>query len=276
MPDETLPTSPLTPAQAAAEAADLQQARRRSRRSFLGLGVAGAAGLLGWRWLLARPQVGGIPAPLRRVLEFDHQVFDAAPDRVRLAPEFARSRAREVRPNGNVGLRGAFDPAAWRLRVQGYGAAAPLQEFTLAQLRALPRTEMTTEFKCVEGWSTIVHWAGVRLSDFLAAYPLATRSGRPADPTDPPADIAPYVSLLTPDAQYYVGLEIAAALHPQTLLCYEMNGQPLTPAHGAPLRLVTPLKYGIKQIKRIGTIAFLDQRPPDYWAARGYDWHAGH
>jgi DMSO/TMAO reductase YedYZ molybdopterin-dependent catalytic subunit len=69
---------------------------------------------------------------------------------------------------------------------------------------------------------------------------------------------------------------MASALHPQTLLCYEMGGQPLTPDHGAPLRLVIPVKYGIKNLKQIGTIRFTDHRPADYWAERGYDWYAGH
>src|SRR5438445_25196 len=80
----------------------------------------------------------------------------------------------------------------------------------------------------------------------------------------------------TPDGGYYVGLDMESALHPQTLLCYEMNGQPLTLAHGAPLRLVIPVKYGIKNIKRIGTIRFTNQRPADYWAEQGYDWYSGH
>jgi len=62
------------------------------------------------------------------------------------------------------------------------------------------------------------------------------------------------------------------ALHPQTLLVYEMNGQPLTPDHGAPLRLVTPLKYGIKQI---GRITYANNRPRDYWYEQGYDYSAG-
>ena len=66
-----------------------------------------------------------------------------------------------------------------------------------------------------------------------------------------------------------------AAFHPQTLLCYEMNGEPLDTQHGALLRLVIPVKYGIKNIKRIGTIRFTDERPADYWAERGYDWYAG-
>jgi DMSO/TMAO reductase YedYZ molybdopterin-dependent catalytic subunit len=84
------------------------------------------------------------------------------------------------------------------------------------------------------------------------------------------------VQLDTPGGGYYVGLDMPSALHPQTLLCYEMNGEPLTLEHGAPLRLVITLKYGIKNIKRIGRIRFMDQRPPDYWAERGYDWYSGH
>jgi DMSO/TMAO reductase YedYZ molybdopterin-dependent catalytic subunit len=79
----------------------------------------------------------------------------------------------------------------------------------------------------------------------------------------------------TPDRAYFVGLDLASALHPQTLLCYEMNGVDLTRAHGAPLRLVIPVKYGVKNIKRIGTIMYTNERPEDYWANEGYDWYAG-
>jgi DMSO/TMAO reductase YedYZ molybdopterin-dependent catalytic subunit len=84
------------------------------------------------------------------------------------------------------------------------------------------------------------------------------------------------VSLETPGRGYYVGLDIESALHPQTLLAYEMNGAPLQPMHGAPLRLAIPVKYGIKNIKRIGTIRYTNVRPADFWAERGYDWYAGH
>ncbi len=279
-------TSALQPAERPAtaplptEAEVLAEARRRSRRSFIGLGLAGLAGIGGWRWLLSQPDDAGIPHPLRKVLDANSRLSSAYFKETRLAPEFARSRARTPRENGDVGLEAELDPAAWRLRVQGYGTGKT-QEFTLADIQALPRVEMTTELKCIEGWSTVVHWAGARLSDFLTRYPLATRSGRPAgydpvDPRNPPADLAPYVGMATPDELYYVGLDMPSALHPQTLLCYEMNGQPLTAGHGAPLRLVTPLKYGIKHLKRIGTIAFADTRPKDYWAELGYDWDAGH
>jgi DMSO/TMAO reductase YedYZ molybdopterin-dependent catalytic subunit len=131
---------------------------------------------------------------------------------------------------------------------------------------------MTTELRCIEGWSTVVYWAGARLVDLAAMTGLAIRSGR----RDGPGELLKYVSLETPDAAYYVGLDMASAFHPQTLLCYEMNDQPLTPEHGAPLRLVIPVKYGIKNLKQIGTIRFTDVRPTDYWAERGYDWYAGH
>ena len=64
-------------------------------------------------------------------------------------------------------------------------------------------------------------------------------------------------------------------MHPQTLLAYEMNGQPLTNDHGAPLGLIIPVKYGIKNLKRIGNSTFSDSRPKDYWAENGYDYDSG-
>ena len=272
-------TQPLLPTDPAAEAAALKAAASRSRRSFLITGALGAAGLFGWKWLDSRPAVDGVPGPLRKVLDFNARLTNGYYKNTRLAPEFARSRAEKIRVNGQVGMSDGFDPMAWRLRVLGYapaGTPARTQEFTIAQIKALPRTEQTTEFKCIEGWSTIVHWAGVRLSDFLAKYPLATASGQPIADINHPQGVARFVGMQTPDEEYYVGLEMESGLHPQTLLCYEMNGAPLSLEHGAPLRLVTPLKYGVKQIKRIGTIAFTDARPDDYWAKLGYDWHAGH
>ena len=254
-----------------------QEATRRTRRSFIGLGLAGVAGVLGWRYLLNAPDADGTPAPFRRVLDANGRLSAAYFRETRLAPEFAKSQGvRQVRTNGSAGLQSDIDLAAWRLVVQPYGGGKA-QEFTLADIKALPRVEMTTELKCIEGWSIKVNWAGARFADFLAKYPLASRSGQPIkDIASPPADLAPYVSLVTPDEEYYVGLDMHSAIHPQTLLCYEINDQPLTLAHGAPLRLVTPLKYGIKHLKRIGTIAFVDARPADYWAEQGYDWDAGH
>lgn len=81
--------------------------------------------------------------------------------------------------------------------------------------------------------------------------------------------------MATPSGEYFVGLDMKSAMHPQTLLAYEKDGKPLDDDHGAPLRLVIPVKYGIKNIKRIGLIQYTDKKPSDYWANDGYDWFAG-
>jgi len=250
--------------------------RRMSRRGFAVAGAAGLAGLAGWRWLVTRGEEGGLPWPFRRVLGFNERLAGAYFKGARLAPTFPREQARGPRVNGEIGLRGKFDPAGWKLRVETPARAGPPLELSLDEVRALPRAEMVTELKCVEGWSAVVHWAGVRLADFAAHYRLGTRSGRAPALADSPGDLLAYVGLETPGRDYYVGLDVHSALHPQTFLCYEMNGAPLASAHGAPLRLVPALKYGFKSLKRVGTLRFTGRRPPDYWAERGYDWYAGH
>jgi DMSO/TMAO reductase YedYZ molybdopterin-dependent catalytic subunit len=120
-----------------------------------------------------------------------------------------------------------------------------------------------------------MHFGGVRFIDLLTELGLGTHSGRAPDPANNPADIFRYVYLATPDEAYYVGLDMASVLHPQTLLCDTMNGQPLTRQHGAPLRLYLTVKYGFKSLKRVGLIRFQDECPGDYWAETGYDWYAG-
>ena len=114
----------------------------------------------------------------------------------------------------------------------------------------------------MEGWSTVTQFAGARFSDFTAKFA-------------PGSEKAGYVGMATPDGGYYVGLDTPSALHPQTLLAYQMNGADLEDEHGAPLRLVIAVKYGIKNIKRIGKIAYGETEPPDYWRERGYDFYTG-
>jgi len=147
----------------------------------------------------------------------------------------------------------------------GLDIGTPGLLLSMADLMKLPKVEQVTEFKCIEGWSSVTHWGGVRLRDFLEMYPPAKVNGR--EPR--------YVYMETPDGDYYCGYDLAVARHPQSLLVTEMGGQPLAQEHGAPLRLYTPLKYGYKQIKRIGLIAYTDSKPDDYWTKLGYDWYAG-
>ncbi len=136
---------------------------------------------------------------------------------------------------------------------------------SMVDIVALPRHELVTQFKCIEGWSQIVHWAGARMADFLEAYPPDLIEG--LEPK--------YVYMETPDGDYYTGYDLSVCRHPQTLLVTEMMGAPLTQFHGAPLRLHMPTKYGYKQIKRIGLICYTNMKPDDYWTKLGYDWYAG-
>lgn len=248
------------PAEVIDDDAELERdVRRMSRRGFLTMAIAAGAGYGAWRWLRTRPEEDGVPWPFRRVLETNEALAMAYFSRGRLSPTFHPSRITRARVNGNLGLGPQFDPAVWRLHIEGAAAPASL---TIDDLRAFPRREMITELRCIEGWSIIVQWAGVRLADVMQRFP-------------PPAP-TPYLAMETPDRGYYVGLDMQSAQHPQTLLAYEMNGRPLLPQHGAPLRLAIPVKYGVKNIKRIGTIRYTNVRPADFWGERGYDWYIGH
>jgi hypothetical protein len=162
-----------------------------------------------------------------------------------------------------------------RKRYEGTGEAGPSASgldigtpgllLPIDALHALPQVTKVMEFKCIEGWSQITEWQGVRLRDLIAQYPPQLVNGRTPR----------YVYMETPDGDYYCGYDWAVAMHPQTLLVTSMSGEPLKPEHGAPVRLFTPLKYGYKQIKRIGLIAYTDTKPDDYWTKLGYDWYAG-
>jgi len=234
--------------------------RRRSRRSFL----TGAAGLgaayVGWQWLQDQPDVAGIPKPLRDTLEFNEDVWRTVSE-ARSAPEHPISKATPIQVNGRIGIRNEIDLADWTVRVEGPDGDM-LDELDISTFEALPQRDMVIEHKCIEGWSSIVHWGGTRFSDFHARY--ADRVG----------DV-PYVSLETPDGLYYVGWDMPSIMHPQTMLALRQGTEPLDQDHGAPLRLATPNKYGIKCLKRIGVIRYARERPADYWAERSYDWHAG-
>ncbi|MBV9216458.1 MAG: molybdopterin-dependent oxidoreductase [Acidobacteria bacterium] len=252
------------------------EARKRmtgySRRGFITGGAAALIAVFGWRCMPDETKAN----LLRRSLEFDERVAQVFYRPTRLAPEFAPESVSAPRTNGMEGLEGEFDPASWRLSVGGLAGRNDDLVLTLDDIKKLPVTYMVTELKCIEGWSIIVEWAGVRFSDFMKAYAPKTINGTAPDVVNRPTELVPYVSLATPDQKYFVGWDMPSILHPQTLLAYEMNGRPLTPDHGAPLRIASPTKYGIKQLKRIGRIEFTAERPRDFWAEQGYDWYSGH
>lgn len=233
---------------------------RRTRRSFLTGGVAAVAGIAGYEWLTNAAEQNGLAWPQRRVLDANGRLWRSTLSDRSLSPTFNASDVRPLKPNGDIGVKGPVK-GDWSLAVAtGSGSDLTLN---LSDIQSLPNVDMITRFCCIEGWATVVHWTGARFSDFAHRY-------------FPPGTPLPrYVSMSTPDEEYYVGLDMPSAMHPQTLLAYAQNGAPLTAEHGAPLRLVIPVKYGIKNIKRIGSIEFTNKRPGDYWAEEGYDWFAG-
>ncbi len=254
-----------------------RQMTRISRRSFVWAGIAALTAYKGVGWLASRMEDNGTPWPFRRVLDANEGLAMDYFGPQRLAPTFSESElTRPPRQNGDEGLKDEeFDPSQWTMTVTNvHGKDGPVT-LTLADIKKLPVTTQITEFCCIEGWSMKVKWKGVRFADFAKAYPPSTRSGDDPNITDHPEKLVRYVAMATPDNGYYVGLDMASALHPQTLLCFEMNDEPLTIDHGAPLRLAIPVKYGVKNIKRIGSITYTDQKPSDYWAEQGYDWFAG-
>jgi hypothetical protein len=215
-----------------------------------------------WKKLHQEAQIAQAPKTLRKVLDANGKISSGFLSDNHLAKTYPASAAvKSVRVNGNVGMGNNFDPSSWMLQVVRNAGDTLL--LTLDDIKALPKTEIIFDFKCIEGWSQVTHWGGVKFSDFAAKYNLNAQTQMN------------YAGLETPDKKYYVGLDMPSMLHPQTILCYEMNGKPLPMNQGYPLRLMTTIKYGIKDLKRIQTIFFSNERPRDYWYERGYDYFSG-
>jgi hypothetical protein len=181
----------------------------------------------------------------------------------KLPPAFERALADLKKSQGNKRPRGQEEAG---MSDNTLDPGTPGLLLTIDDVASLPHQELVTEFKCIEGWSQVVHWGGYRLADLLAKYPPERK---------PDGSLPKYVYMETPDGDYYCGFSLQACRHPQSLLATEMAGRPLTQWHGAPMRLHMPIKYGYKQIKRIGLIAYTDMQPDDYWTKLGYDWYAG-
>jgi DMSO/TMAO reductase YedYZ molybdopterin-dependent catalytic subunit len=149
-----------------------------------------------------------------------------------------------------------FDPASWRLEVGGLVASPTSLGYE--DLRALPRSDQVSTFHCVTGWTVDdVHWAGVRLADLLARV----------EP-HPEAHALEFVSAEVPYVDY---LTMHQARLADVMLAYEMDGKPLSRAHGAPVRLVIPEMYGYKNVKWLARINLVPDAGSGYWEQLGYD-----
>lgn len=245
-----------------------QKIKRRNFISFTVFGVFIAGAYEGWKWLYHSPdETSGITAgahkPLRRALNKTELFFRRlAFNENHLVKTYPKEMAaKDVRHNSDIGSEGVLYPEHWQLQVAK--KTGEIMQITLDQIKEVPKTELVFDFKCVEGWDQIQHWGGVKFSDFIKHFGLEEEAKMD------------YVGLETPDKRYYVGIDMPSAMHPQTLLAYEMNDKPLPGKHGQPLRLIIPVKYGIKNLKRIGYMNFSNTRPHDYWAEQGYDYYSG-
>ena len=163
--------------------------------------------------------------------------------------------------NGYDVLDPEIDLEKWTLTVEGDVQHPGV--YRLEQIQALPKVSQNTRHVCVEGWDVVGSFGGSRISDFLTL--VGANTG------------ARFLEIECAD-DYYESIDMASALHLQSLLCYEMYGQPLDRGHGAPLRLQMPTKLGYKQAKYLDSIRVTNVLKPGktgYWEDQGYSWFGG-
>ncbi len=230
-----------------------------SRRRFLanGLGGAGLVALGGLACDSRRPHAGFLGLMERANERFQRALFDPN----RLAPELGEDEETGLEdfPKYRISKEFPTAPSGWALAVKGL-VARPMS-LSLVDLQRLPRIRTRVRHHCVEGWSAVASWDGVRLSEIARAVGVDPR--------------ARYVEFRSFDSGYWSSWDMESALHPQTILAYGMNGAPLLVEHGAPLRLYSAVKLGYKMVKYLTEVSFLPIRTGGYWEDRGYEWFAG-
>jgi DMSO/TMAO reductase YedYZ molybdopterin-dependent catalytic subunit len=266
--------------------------RGRNRRDFLLFGAGAAAAAAGFWWLMPDGAADAVlpegtihsldkaaarfgltkerrEKALNRALTFDDDVAEALFSRDRSVRTYRRSQITPLRNNYNGMTPKPDYLATWSLMLSGL-ASGKNETLRLEDLKSrfAPR-EQITRLVCVEGWSAVAWWSGVRFADLLDALPPAAGALW--------AGIESSVALDSygDSDPYYVSIDLETARHPQTLLATQKDGRPLSVEHGAPLRLVAPMKLGLKNIKAITSIVYSAGEPDDYWAKRGYSKYDG-
>jgi len=227
-----------------------------SRRRLLQISGLSGMGVLmgGCGTSLFADRVGQTFEPLNQIVE--EALLSQNP-----VPEFSSSA---IEPDqlliNTFDMTPQLDPLQFRLTIDGE-VGRPMQ-LSMADIQAIPLTSMVIRHVCVEGWAAIVQWGGVRLQDLIQ---LAQ-----------PKPGARYVYFKSADG-YYESWDLASSVHPQTLMAYQKNGQPLPIENGAPLRLAAPIKLGYKQSKWVTQITLVNELLPTkgYWEDFGYEWFGG-
>ena len=230
-----------------------------ARRLFLqrGLSLGGLAMLSG----CAITDDESVQAALTAVSRLNDRVQAAIFDPKQLAPTYPDSMITRPFPfnayYGEDEVR-EVDGASFRLEVSGL--VANKSSWTLAQLNALPQASQVTRHICIEGWSAIGKWGGVPFADFLARVGADTG--------------AKYVGFKCAD-DYHTSIDMATALHAQTLLTLSFDGSTLPAKYGFPMKLRMPTKLGYKNPKHIQAVYVTNIYPGGYWEDQGYNWFGG-
>ncbi len=254
--------------------------RYLTRRDVLLFGAGAVAALAGGGFLLPQETLSRLgvrrnkDSPgkewfLNRALRIDDDVAEALYSENRRVPTYTKSQITPLKNNYNGATPDPGYISGWNLILDGLASGLSISLDIRNLTTRFSVHEQITRLVCVEGWSAVAWWAGLRFDDLLRAYPPMSQAKW--------ARVESSVNLDDsgdPDP-YFMSIDLATARHAQTLLATHFNGQPLTVDHGAPLRLLVPVKLGLKNVKAITKITYSAEEPRDYWAERGYSRYDG-
>jgi DMSO/TMAO reductase YedYZ molybdopterin-dependent catalytic subunit len=204
--------------------ADPQVLRRRTRRDVLLFGTGAVAALVGAGSLLTHsPTKGWL---LSGALRIDDDVAETLYSPRRAVPTYTKSQLTPLKNNYNGATPDPGYIPEWHLTLDGLASGVSVALDIRSLITRFPVHEQITRLVCVEGWSAIAWWAGLRFDDLLRAYPPASRAKWVRVESSVNLDASG-----RPDP-HYVSLDLATAHHPQTLLATHLNGQHLTVEHG--------------------------------------------
>ncbi len=254
--------------------------RYQSRRDFPVFGAGALAALAGTGFLLPQETLSRMGMPrnmdspgkewfLNKALRIDDDVAEALYSGTRRVPTYTKSQITTLKNNYNGSTPDPGYISGWKLTLDGLASALSISLDIRNLLTRFSVHEQITRLVCVEGWSAIAWWSGLRFDDLLHVYPPVSQ-----------AKWARIESSVNLDANgnpdpYFVSIDLLTAQHPQILLATHLDGKPLTVEHRAPLRLLVPVKLGLKNIKAITRITYTKDEPLDYWAKRGYSRYDG-
>jgi DMSO/TMAO reductase YedYZ molybdopterin-dependent catalytic subunit len=254
--------------------------RYRTRRDLLLFSAGAVAAVAGAGFLLPQTTLSrmgvrrninarGKEWLLSKAVRIDDDVAEALYSPHRMVPTYTKSQITPIKNNYNGATPDPGYISGWNLTLEGLASGLSVSLEIRKLMNRFPVHEQITRLVCVEGWSAVAWWAGLRFDDLLRAYPPKSQ-----------AQWARVESSVNLDASgnpdpYFASIDLATARHPQTLLATHFNGQSLTVDHGAPLRLLVPVKLGLKNVKAITKITYSAEEPRDYWAQYKYSSYDG-